>query len=81
MLNIEAKCRAEGVERYFDRDLAVSDYLMKDPCVWAGLGAERLVLDGQVQPRQFVALLRNEDPTSGKRLMVRIRARILTLCR
>ena len=81
MLNIEVNCRAEGVERYFDRELAVSDYLMKDPCVWAGLGAERLVLDGQVQRRQFVVLLRNEDPTSGKRLMVRIRARILTLCR
>jgi hypothetical protein len=65
MLNIEVNCSAEGMGRYFDRELAVSDYLMKDPDVWAGLGAERLGLDGQVQRRQFVALLRNEDPTSA----------------
>ena len=29
MLNIEVNRSAEGVERYFDRELAVSDYLMK----------------------------------------------------
>jgi hypothetical protein len=42
MLNIEVNRSAEGVERYFDRELAVSDYLMKEPGVWAGHGAERL---------------------------------------
>jgi hypothetical protein len=31
MLNIEVNRSAEGVERYFDRELAVSDYLMKEP--------------------------------------------------
>jgi hypothetical protein len=41
MLNIEVNRSAEGVERYFDRELAVSDYLMKEPGVWGGRGAER----------------------------------------
>jgi hypothetical protein len=59
------------VERYFDRELAVSDYLMKEPGVWAGRGAERLGLRGPVQRTQFVALLRSEDPTSGTRLTAR----------
>ena len=72
MLNIEVNRSAEGVERYFDRELAVSDYLMKEPGIWAGRGAERLGLRGPVQRTQFVALLRNEDPTSGKRLTVRM---------
>ena len=72
MLNIEVNRSAEGVERYFDRELAVSDYLMKEPGVWAGRSAERLGLRGSVQRKQFVALLRNEDPTSGKRLTARM---------
>src|ERR1700732_4768986 len=72
MLNIEVNQSAEGVERYFDRELAVSDYLMKEPGIWAGRGAERLGLRGPVQRTQFVALLRNEDPTSGKRLTARM---------
>ena len=67
MLNIEVNRSADGVERYFDRELAVSDYLIKEPGVWAGRGAERLRLQGPVERSQFVALLRNEDPTSGKR--------------
>jgi hypothetical protein len=49
MLNIEVNRSAEGVERYFDRELAVSDYLMKEPGVWAGRGAERLGLRGPVR--------------------------------
>ena len=60
------------MERYFDRELAVSDYLMKEPGVWAGRGAERLGLRGQVERTQFVSLLRNEDPTNGKRLTARM---------
>ena len=71
MLNIEVNRSAEGVERYFDRELAVSDYLMKEPGTWAGRGAERLGLRGPVQRSQFVALLRNENPTTGKRLTAR----------
>src|ERR1700738_5095552 len=72
MLNIEVNRSAEGVERYFDRELAVSDYLMKEPGIWAGRGAERLGLRCPVQRTQVVALLRNEDPTSGKRLTARM---------
>jgi conjugative relaxase-like TrwC/TraI family protein len=72
MLNIEVNRSAEGVERYFDRELAVSDYFMKEPGIWAGRGAERLGLRGPVQRSQFVALLRNENPTTGKRLTARL---------
>jgi|SRR5271165_634203 len=72
MLNIEVNRSAEGVERYFDRELAVSDYLMKEPGVWEGRGAERLGLLGPVQRSQFVALLRNENPTTGKQLTARL---------
>jgi conjugative relaxase-like TrwC/TraI family protein len=72
MLNIEVNRSAEGVERYFDRELAVSDYFMKEPGIWAGHGAERLGLRGPVQRSQFVALLRNENPTTGKRLTARM---------
>ena len=72
MLNIEVNRSAEGVERYFDRELTVSDYLMKEPGIWAGRGAERLGLNGPIQRSQFVALLRNENPTTGKRLTARM---------
>src|ERR1700693_6417144 len=72
MLNIEVNRNAEGVEHYFDRELAVSDYLMKEPGIWAGRGAERLGLRGSVHRSQFVALLRNENPTTGKRLTARM---------
>jgi hypothetical protein len=72
MLNIEVNCSAKGVEQYFDCELAVSDYMMKEPGIWAGRGAERLGLRGPVQRSQFVALLRNEDPTTGKRLTARM---------
>ena len=71
MLNIEVNRSAEGVERYFDRELAVSDYLMKEPGTWAGRGAERLELRGPAERSQFVALLRHENPTTGKRLTAR----------
>jgi conjugative relaxase-like TrwC/TraI family protein len=45
---------------------------MKEPGVWAGRGAERLGFRGPVERSQFVALLRNEHPTSGKRLTARM---------
>src|SRR6201987_2921472 len=72
MLNIEVNRSAEGVERYFDRELAVTDYFMKGSGIWAGRGAERLGPRGTVQRSQFVALLRNENPTTGKRLTARM---------
>jgi hypothetical protein len=57
MLNIEVNRSAEGVERYFERELTVSDYWMKEPGIWAGRGAERLGLRGPVERSQFVAWL------------------------
>src|SRR5271166_5268605 len=71
MLNIDVNRSAKGVEQYFDRELAVCDYLMKEPGIWAGRGAERLGLRGPVQRSHFVALLRNESATTGKRLTAR----------
>jgi hypothetical protein len=47
MLNIEVNRNAEGVERYFDRELAVSNYFMKEPGIWAGRGTQRLGLRAQ----------------------------------
>jgi conjugative relaxase-like TrwC/TraI family protein len=72
MLNIEVNRSAKGVEQYFDCELAVSDYLMKEPGIWAGRGAQRLGLRGPVERAQFVALLRNENPKTGKRLTARM---------
>src|ERR1700719_1489641 len=71
MLNIDVNRSAKGVEQYFDCELAVSDYLMKEPGIWAGRGAERLGLSEPIQRSQFVALLRNENPATGKRLTAR----------
>src|SRR6202043_2469405 len=71
MLNIDVNRSAKGVEQYFDCELAVSDYLMKEPGIWGGRGAERLGLLGPVERSHFVALLRNENPTTGKRLTAR----------
>jgi hypothetical protein len=59
------------VERYYDRELGVGDYLMKEPVIWAGRGAERLGLRRPVRRSQFVALFRNENPATGKRLTAR----------
>jgi hypothetical protein len=70
-LGLKRSVRVQAVEQYLDCELAVSDYLMKEPGIWAGRGAERLGLRGPVQRWQFVALLRNEDPTTGKRLTAR----------
>jgi len=36
VLNIEVNRSAEGVERYFDRELAVSTYFKKESGIWAG---------------------------------------------
>jgi conjugative relaxase-like TrwC/TraI family protein len=68
MLNIEVNRSAEKVERYFDRELAVSDYLMKEPGTWAGRGAERLGLRGPIQRSQFVALLRKRKSDETARM-------------
>ena len=70
-LGLKRSVRVQAVEQYLDCELAVSDYLMKEPGMWAGRGAERLGLRGSVERSQFVALLRNENPATGKRLTAR----------
>jgi hypothetical protein len=42
MLNVEVNRSAGGVERYFDRELAVSDYLMKEPDAMRRLPTDNL---------------------------------------
>jgi hypothetical protein len=71
MLNIDVNRSAQGVERYFDRELAGERLL--DERAWR-LGGAR---SGEVRTPWFsttvairVALLRNENPTTGKRLTV-----------
>ena len=62
MLNIEVNRSAEGVERYFDRELAVSDYFMKEPGIWAGRGAARITWSGAtVTVRSIIAKRGSED--------------------
>jgi hypothetical protein len=65
MLNIEVNRSAKGVEQYFDCELAVSDYLMKEPGIWAGRGAERLGLRGPVQRSQFRRIVAKRKPDDG----------------
>jgi hypothetical protein len=62
MLNIEVNRSAEGVERYFDRELAVSDYLMKEPGIWAGRGAIRTAWSGtSFAVRSVIAKRKSDD--------------------
>jgi conjugative relaxase-like TrwC/TraI family protein len=63
-------CPATDVN--LERSSYNGDYFMKEPGIWAGRGAERLGLRGPVERSQFVALLRNENPTTGKRLTARM---------
>jgi hypothetical protein len=64
MLNIEVNRSAEGVERYFDRELAVSDYLMKEPGTLGGTrsGTVRTPwAGGTVTVRRIVAKRKSDD--------------------
>ena len=62
MLNIEVNRSAEGVERYYDRELAVSDYLMKEPGVWTGSETLRTTWSGAtVAVRRIVAKRTPDD--------------------
>jgi hypothetical protein len=63
VLNIKVNRSAEGVERYFDREVAVSDYLMKEPGVWAGTqsGAARTPRSGGTVPVRRIVAKRGSD--------------------
>jgi hypothetical protein len=55
MLNIEVNRSAQGVEQYFDCELAVSDYLMKEP---GHMGGRRSRTVRTMRPGATVAFCR-----------------------
>ena len=64
MLNIEVNRSAKGVEQYFDCELAVSDYMMKEPWYmgWTRSGAVRTTWPGTtVAVRRIVAKRKSDD--------------------
>jgi hypothetical protein len=73
MLRITTSYSAEAAEKYFDLSLKTSDYYTKDVGTWGGKGAELLGLNGEVQRKDFVALVNNRWPeTTGERLTARM---------
>jgi hypothetical protein len=73
MLRITTSHSAEGAKKYFDVSLKTSDYYTKDIGTWGGKGAEMLGLKGEVERKDFVALVNNWWPgANGKRLTARM---------
>src|ERR1700731_1894198 len=73
MLRITTSHSAEGAKKYFDVSLKTSDYYTRDIGVWGGKGAEILGLKGEVDRRDFVALINNRWPgANGERLTARM---------
>ena len=56
---------------YFDVSLKTADYFTKYVGTWGGKGAERLGLKGDVERKDFVALVNNKVPGTGARLTAR----------
>ena len=48
--------------KYFDVSLKMGDYYTRDIGRWGGRGAEILGLKGQVERKDFVALINNRWP-------------------
>src|SRR5262245_50763581 len=73
MLRITTNHSAQGAEKYFDVALKAGDYYAKDVGAWGGKGAEILGLKGEVERKDFVALINNKVPgANGKRLTARM---------
>jgi conjugative relaxase-like TrwC/TraI family protein len=73
MLRITTSHSAEGAKKYFDVSLKTGDYYAKEIGVWGGKGAELLGLKGEVERKDFVALVNNRRPgANGKRLTARM---------
>jgi hypothetical protein len=62
MLRITTSHSAEGAKKYFDVSLKTSDLYTKDVGTWGGKGAEMLGLKGEVERKDFVALVRCIPP-------------------
>lgn len=78
MLFITPMAGAQGAKDYFTRQLAPSDYYIRDateqPGQWHGLGAELLGLAGAVTREEFFDLCDNVDPSTGDSLTARTKA-------
>ena len=73
MLRITTSHSAEGAKKYFDVSLKTSDCYAKDVGSWGGKGAELLGLKGEVERKDFVALVNNKWPgVNGERLTARM---------
>src|SRR5271165_1180264 len=73
MLRITTSHSAEGAKKYFDVSLKTGDYYTRDIGTWGGKGAKILGLKGQVERKDFVALINNKWPgANGKRLTARM---------
>jgi conjugative relaxase-like TrwC/TraI family protein len=74
MLRLRESTSAAAAVKYHDEGLARDDYYRDKREVtakWLGQGAKRLGLEGEVGREDFVALVNNRDPNTGKRLTVR----------
>jgi conjugative relaxase-like TrwC/TraI family protein len=73
MLRITTSHSAEGAKKYFDVSLKTGDYYTRDIGTWGGKGAKVLGLKGEVERKDFVALIDNRWPgANGKRLTARM---------
>ena len=73
MLRVTTSHSAQGAEKYFDVALKQGDYYTKGVGTWGGKGAEILGLIGEVERKDFVALINNRVPgANGKRLTARM---------
>src|SRR5262249_32832915 len=73
-LKITMSKSAAAAKKYFADHLRVSDYLSQEgarPGIWFGKGAERLGLEGERAPQDYIALAHNNEPHTGRRLTVR----------
>jgi TrwC relaxase len=69
MLRIRTSHSAEGAKKYFDVSLKTSDYYARDIGTWGGKGVEILGLKGEVERKDFVALINNRWPgANGARM-------------
>lgn len=73
MLRIIERHGAADTAKYFDASLATTDYYVRECGTWAGKGAERLGLAGQVRREDFMALANNKAPGTDQRITVRLK--------
>jgi hypothetical protein len=73
VIRASAALSAGRVANYFRRDYTIGDYYTAGAVVgagtWEGKGAERLGLEGEVDPDDFYALLRGQAPHGGPELV------------